>query len=72
MTFTNTIIHGDCVQALAKLDPASVDFTLTDPPYLVNYRARDAASRSLAADQSTANHSERQAYRCDDRPLSVL
>jgi DNA modification methylase len=28
MTFNNTIIHGDCVQALAQLDPASVDFVL--------------------------------------------
>ena len=37
MTFNNTIIHGDCVHALAQLDTASVDFVLTDPPYLVNY-----------------------------------
>jgi DNA modification methylase len=41
MTFTNTIIHGDCIQALATLDAALVDFALTDPPYLVNYRSRD-------------------------------
>ena len=34
MTFNNTIIHGDCVHALAQLDTASVDFVLTDPPYL--------------------------------------
>jgi adenine-specific DNA-methyltransferase len=52
MTFTNTIIHGDCVQALAQLDQASVDFVLTDPPYLVNYRARDG--RSVANDANSA------------------
>jgi site-specific DNA-methyltransferase (adenine-specific) len=44
MTLANTIIHGDCVEALATLDPASVDFTLTDPPYLVNYQSRDGRS----------------------------
>lgn len=44
MTLSNTIIHGDCVQALAQLDPASVDLVLTDPPYLVNYRSRDGRS----------------------------
>jgi DNA modification methylase len=37
----NTIILADCVHAMANLDPASVDFVLTDPPYLVNYRGRD-------------------------------
>jgi DNA modification methylase len=37
----NTIILADCIHAMANLDPASVDFVLTDPPYLVNYRGRD-------------------------------
>ena len=34
MTSHNTIIQGDCTTAMANLDPASVDFVLTDPPYL--------------------------------------
>ena len=41
MTISNTIILADCVQAMANLEPASVDFVLTDPPYLVDYRGRD-------------------------------
>lgn len=41
MTFTNRIIHGDCVQVMRGMPSASVDFVLTDPPYLVNYRSRD-------------------------------
>jgi len=53
MTFTNpsnpgSIIHGDCIPAMRKLPWASVDFILTDPPYLVNYR--DRSGRSVAND----------------------
>lgn len=28
-----TVIHGDCLDALARLGPASVDAVVTDPPY---------------------------------------
>ena len=48
----NTIIHGDCVNVLPGLPSASVDFILTDPPYLVNYRPRDG--RTVAGDNSGA------------------
>ena len=37
----NTIIHGDCIDVLPRLPAGSVDFVLTDPPYLVHYRSRD-------------------------------
>lgn len=50
MTFSNTIIHGDCVHALATFDPASFDFVLTDPPYLVNYKSRDGRTVTNDAD----------------------
>jgi adenine-specific DNA-methyltransferase len=46
----NRLIHGDCVQEIARLDPASVDFVLTDPPYVVDYRSRDG--RSVANDDN--------------------
>ena len=39
--FKNSIIHADCVKALPMLPDKSVDFILTDPPYITNYRARD-------------------------------
>jgi site-specific DNA-methyltransferase (adenine-specific) len=38
---TSMILHGDCVALMADLDAESVDFVLTDPPYLVDYRSRD-------------------------------
>jgi len=39
--FRNTIIHADCIEALPMLPDRSVGFILTDPPYIVNYQARD-------------------------------
>jgi adenine-specific DNA-methyltransferase len=49
---TNTIIHGDCVNVLPTFPSASVDFILTDPPYLVNYRPRDG--RAVSGDDNGA------------------
>ncbi len=39
-TFTNTIVHGDCTQVKRQIPAQSVDSILTDPPYLVNFRAQ--------------------------------
>lgn len=47
---SNTIIHGDCVRILPTLPSASVDFILTDPPYLVSYKPRDG--RRIANDDN--------------------
>ena len=45
---TNRILHGDCVQVMRDLPSESVDFVLTDPPYLVRYR--DRSGRTIAND----------------------
>lgn len=45
----DTVLLGDCRTALAGLPGQSVDFCLTDPPYLVSYR--DRSGRSLAGDR---------------------
>ena len=37
----NTIIQGDCTKVLPGLPTGSVNFALTDPPYLVHYVGRD-------------------------------
>jgi DNA modification methylase len=39
----STILHGDCVKLMDTIPDESVDFILTDPPYLVNYRPRGGA-----------------------------
>lgn len=38
--FRNRVLRGDCVQVMRGMPSASVDFILTDPPYLVRYRSR--------------------------------
>jgi len=39
-SFINRIVHGDCIEVMRQMPSNSVDFILTDPPYLVNYRDR--------------------------------
>jgi adenine-specific DNA-methyltransferase len=38
--FINQIVNGDCLTILPQLAARSVDFVLTDPPYLAHYRDR--------------------------------
>lgn len=40
----NTVLHGDCIEIMSSLPANSVDFILTDPPYLVNYKDREGRS----------------------------
>ena len=47
----NTIRHGDCVKLMRRMDTASVDFILTDPPYVCRYR--DRSGRQLRNDDNT-------------------
>lgn len=37
----NVIHQGDCISVMRSMPARSVDFILTDPPYLVRYRSRD-------------------------------
>jgi site-specific DNA-methyltransferase (adenine-specific) len=46
----NTVMTGDCVKILPTLPSESVDFVLTDPPYLASYRPRDG--RTVANDNN--------------------
>jgi DNA modification methylase len=40
-TFHNTIVNGDCLEFLPTLAASSIDFVLTDPPYMTRYKSRD-------------------------------
>ena len=51
MTAHDTIIQADCITAMAELPAGSVDFVLTNPPYLIDYRGRDG--RSVMNDDNT-------------------
>jgi DNA modification methylase len=49
-TFQNAILNGDCIDVMRKLERASVDFILTDPPYITHYR--DRSGRTVANDDN--------------------
>jgi site-specific DNA-methyltransferase (adenine-specific) len=49
------IYHGDCLDLLPELPTESVDFVLTDPPYLVDYRGRwDRDQKAIVGDDDPA------------------
>jgi DNA modification methylase len=50
---TQQVIQGDCKAVLQILPNESVDFGLTDPPYLVRYK--DRSGRSIANDDSSGS-----------------
>jgi len=37
----NSLIQGDCLEVMGQIPSRSINFVLTDPPYLVNYKSRD-------------------------------
>jgi DNA modification methylase len=37
----DTVMLGDCIGLMARLESGSVDFVLTDPPYITYYRDRN-------------------------------
>jgi adenine-specific DNA-methyltransferase len=47
---TNAILNCDCLNLLPNLPDESVNFVLTDPPYLVGYKSRDG--RAIANDDN--------------------
>jgi DNA modification methylase len=48
--FRNTVLNGDCIELMRQIERNSVDFILTDPPYIVRYRGRDG--RTVANDDN--------------------
>lgn len=50
--YRDTVVQGDCVEVMRQFGSRTVDFVLTDPPYLANYRSRDG--RTVANDSDGA------------------
>jgi adenine-specific DNA-methyltransferase len=40
----NTVTCGDCLKIMGRMKDGTVDFVLTDPPYVIDYRSRDGRS----------------------------
>ncbi len=51
-SFINTILKADCIKAMRQLPAASVNFILTDPPYIVRYQ--DRSGRAIRNDDNFA------------------
>jgi site-specific DNA-methyltransferase (adenine-specific) len=42
-----TLYHGDCRDVMRGMESDSVDFALTDPPYIVSYKSRWGKNRGV-------------------------
>lgn len=60
---TNTIVHGDCIEVMRQMSGQSVDFILSDPPYLVNYHDRTGRSIQNDAKDDWLKPAMKEAYR---------
>ena len=49
-TATGPVLHGDCITQMRAMPAHSVNFILTDPPYLAHYQSRDG--RKVANDDN--------------------
>ena len=52
MIYRNNVIHANCLTALPELSSESIDFILTDPPYITRYKSRDG--RTVPNDDNAA------------------
>lgn len=59
----NEILHGDCIEKMHEMPTNSIDFILTDPPYLVNYRDRDGRTIQNDAKADWLKPAMHEAYR---------
>jgi DNA modification methylase len=57
------ILNGNCIDLMGQLPRASMDFILTDPPYLVSYRDRSHRTILNDNDASWLKPSFAEAYR---------
>jgi DNA modification methylase len=62
-SFTNRVLHGDCIEVMRQIPTNSVDFILTDPPYPVNYRDRTGRTIQNDADGTWLKPAMAEAYR---------
>ena len=60
----NAVLHGDCIDILRGIKAASVDFVLTDPPYLVRYQSRDGKRVHNDDNAAWLEPAFTQIYRC--------
>lgn len=60
---TDKVVSGNCIEVMRRLDAESVDFILTDPPYLAGYRSRDGRTLLNDGDDRWLKPAFSEAYR---------
>ena len=61
--FINRIVHGDCIEVMRQMPTNSIDFILTDPPYLVNFHDRQGRTLRNDTDANWLRPAMSEAYR---------
>ena len=59
----NGVILGDCLKVMPRLPTGSVDLIVTDPPYLVDYKARDGRAFPNDRDEAWLAPAYREMHR---------
>ena len=59
----NGVILGDCLKGMPRLPTGSVDLIVTDPPYLVDYKARDGRAFPNDRDEAWLAPAYREMHR---------
>lgn len=57
------VLHGDCVDLMRQMPAQTVDFILTDPPYIATYRSRDGRTIQNDTDDRWLKPSFAEMYR---------
>ncbi|MGH9615900.1 MAG: DNA methyltransferase [Acidobacteriaceae bacterium] len=60
---TNRILLGDCIEVMRRMPANSVDFILTDPPYLVNFHDRQGRTLQNDTDADWLKPAMAEAFR---------
>jgi DNA modification methylase len=70
----NTILNGNRIEKMRLIPANSIDFILTDPPYLVNYRDQNARPTENDTNAHWLRPAMREAYRVlkQDRVAMIL
>jgi DNA modification methylase len=67
-----TVLHGDFISTMRSLPANSIDFILTDPPYLVRYKDREGRSIQNNSNSDWFLPASAEAYRVLKQDLFII
>lgn len=59
----DSVLHGDCIDLMRGMTTHSIDFILTDPPYITRYKTRDGRTIANDADDRWLKPAFAEMYR---------